>query len=211
MSARSLPWPLLVVTDRHGSERPLADTVTACLTGGARWIWFRDRDMAEAERRRLGARLRDLTRSAGAVLTVGGDVDLAAELEADGVHLSGARLDRIGAARARLGPGALIGLSAHSVAEVARAGAEGADYATLSPIFASASKPGYGPALGPDTIRAAAGTGLPVVALGGVSAEQAAECRSAGATTLAVMGGPMRAADPEAEIRRLLKAWRDAA
>lgn len=204
MSALSLPGPLLVVTDRHGAARPLGDTVAACLDGGARWIWFRDRDLEPGERRRLGATLLGLTRAAGARLTIGGDLDLAADLGADGVHLGGGQHDRVGAARARLGPAALIGVSAHAVAEVARVASNGADYATLSPIFASASKPGYGPALGPAAIRDAAATGLPIVALGGVSAETLDACRAAGAAAIAVMGGLMRAPDPAVATRRLL-------
>ncbi|MEE7478991.1 thiamine phosphate synthase [Methylobacterium hispanicum] len=204
MSALSLPGPLLVVTDRLGSDRSLADTVAACLDGGARWVWFRDRDLDPAERRRLGATLLGLTRAADARLTIGGDLDLAAELGADGVHLGGGQHDRIAAARARLGPAALVGVSAHTRAEVARAAFEGADYATLSPIFASASKPGYGPALGPDAIRDAAATGLPIVALGGVSAETLDACLAAGAKAVAVMGGLMRAPDPAVATRLLL-------
>jgi thiamine-phosphate pyrophosphorylase len=211
LSDRSLPGPLLVVTDRHGSARPLADTVAACLDGGARWIWFRERDLDGSERRRVGLRLRDLTRAAGARLTVGGDPDLAAELGADGVHLGGDQHHRIDAARRRLGSDVLIGVSAHSVAEVARAAAQGSDYATLSPIYPSASKPGYGPALGPAGIRDAAASGMPVVALGGVAAETLDACRAAGAAAVAVMGGLMCAADPAAETRRLITAWRNAA
>lgn len=185
--------------------------MAACLDGGTRWIWFRDRDMEPGERRCLGSRLRDLTWSADAALTIGGDLDLAADLGADGVHLGGDRLDQIRAARARLGPTALIGVSAHTCAEIARAAAEGVDYATLSPIFASASKPGYGPALGPAAIRkAVTRTGLPVVALGGVTSGTLAGCRAAGAVAVAVMGAPMRAADPAAETRRLIRAWQHA-
>lgn len=178
--------------------------MTACLDGGARWIWFRDRDMEAGERRRLGATLLGLTRAAGARLTIGGDLDLAADLGADGVHLGGGQHSQIGAARARLGPAALVGVSAHTCREVARAAADGADYATLSPIFPSASKPGYGPALGPAAIREAAGSELPVVALGGVSAETLDACLAAGAAAVAVMGGLMRAPDPAVATRRLL-------
>ncbi len=167
--------------------------------------------MERGERLRLGTRLRDLTRFAGAMLTVGGDIALAADLGADGVHLGGGQHGRIGAARSRLGPAALVGVSAHTCGEVADAAAEGADYATLSPIFASASKPGYGPALGPAAIREAAGRGMPVVALGGITGVTLGACRAAGAAAAAVMGGPMRAADSAAETRRLIKAWQDAA
>jgi thiamine-phosphate pyrophosphorylase len=119
-------------------------------------------------------------------------VELADEIGADGVHLSANA--PIAAARARLGAGALIGLSAHHEADVARAAAEGADYATLSPIFASASKQGYGPALGAAALARAAAHGLPLLALGGITAERADDCLRAGAAGIATMGDVMRAA-----------------
>jgi thiamine-phosphate pyrophosphorylase len=137
--------PLLLVTDRHGTDRPLAETVRAAVAGGARFVWLRDREL-DAEARRALARH----------LVVGGDPDLATEVGAQGVHLPGsAGIDGIRALREKLGAAALIGFSAHSVAEIAAAEAAGADYATLSPIFPSASKPGYGPALGLEALRAA--------------------------------------------------------
>ncbi|MHB2206818.1 thiamine phosphate synthase [Methylobacterium sp. CM6257] len=205
---RVLPSPLLAVTDRHGHARPLAETVRAILEGGGRWIWFRDRDLEPEARRRLGESVAERVRAAGGVLTVGGDVALARALGADSVHLGGASgPEAIAAARAVLGEVALIGVSAHTPQEAARAAAAGADYVTLSPIYATASKPGYGPALGPDGLAAARESDLPVVALGGIDAERVAECRAAGAAGIALMGGLMRADDPVGVTGVLLKAW----
>ncbi|MCJ2056679.1 thiamine phosphate synthase [Methylobacterium sp. J-048] len=198
----------MAVTDRHGLSRPLGDTVQAILDGGARWIWFRDRDLEPEARRELGTDIAARTRAGGAFLTVGGDVALAQALGADGVHLGGrAGSEAVAAARATLGPDALIGVSAHAPAEVEAAATAGADYVTLSPIYPTASKPGYGPALGPAGIAAARCAGLPVVALGGITADCIPACREAGASGIAVMGGLMRAADPSAAARALLAAW----
>jgi thiamine-phosphate pyrophosphorylase len=78
---------------------------------------------------------------------------------------------------------------------------------TLSPIFLTASKPGYGPAVGLAALAAAARLSPgPVVALGGIGADNIAACLAAGARGIAVMGEIMRAADPEATVRRLLVA-----
>jgi thiamine-phosphate pyrophosphorylase len=95
----------------------------------------------------------------------------------------------------------VVGRSCHSAAELAAAAAEGCDYATLSPIFPSASKPGYGPALGVDALRDAP---LPVYALGGVDPTNARTCVEAGAVGVAVMGYVMRAADPALAVQELL-------
>jgi thiamine-phosphate pyrophosphorylase len=208
----SLPSPLLAVTDRHGHRRPLALTVRSILSGGGRWIWFRDPDLPADERRRLGEAVAAEVRAAGGVLTVGGDVALTAELGAGGVHLGGSSgPDAVARARDRLGVSALIGVSAHAPGEIAALAAAGADYVTLSPIFPTSSKPGYGPALGPAGLSAAEAYGLPVVALGGVEADNVAACRAAGAAGFAVMGGVMRAEDPADVVWRLLKAWTAAA
>ncbi|MCY1645165.1 thiamine phosphate synthase [Methylorubrum sp. SL192] len=189
--------PLLIVTDRHGAARPLTETVRAAVAGGARFVWLRDRDLDRDARRDLAHDLIALLQPAGGRLVVGADVDLAAETGAQGVHLPGsAGIDGIRAARTVLGAGALIGFSAHSIAEIAAAEAAGADYATLSPIFPTASKPGYGPVLGLDSLRAAAAHGVPVFALGGIDRDNARACREAGAAGVAVMGGVMRGSDP---------------
>jgi thiamine-phosphate pyrophosphorylase len=84
----------------------------------------------------------------------------------------------------------------------------GADYVTLSPIFASASKPGYGPALGLAGLAACvAACAGPVIALGGVTAATAPLCLAAGARGVAVMGEVMRADDPRLAVERLLHSF----
>lgn len=205
-SGAALP-PLLAVTDRHGAARPLIETVRAMAGGGGRFVWLRDRDLDRPARAGLARDLIALLRPLGGALVVGGDVELAHETGARGVHLAGSA-GRVGirSAREKLGPAALIGISAHSVPEIGTAAEAGADYATLSPIFPSASKPGYGPALGPEALHAASRFGLPVFALGGIDPGNARACREAGAAGVAVMGGLMRAADPRSETARYLAA-----
>lgn len=195
----------MAVTDRHGHARPLPATVRAALAGGVRWIWFRDRDLPDDQRRRLGEAVAAEVRAADGFLTVGGDPELALTLGANGVHLPGGT--PVAPIRDRLDT-VLLGVSAHSLRDVEAAAAAGADYVTLSPIFPTASKPGYGPALGPESITAACGYGLPIIALGGVGEGTLAACRDAGAAGFAVMGGVMRAEDPTEVVRRLLGEWR---
>ena len=197
-----IPAPLLVVTDRYQAAQPLDQVVEAALGGGARWFWLRDRDLEACERRELAFSLRALTAKFDAHLSIGADVELAADVGADGVHLP-VTAD-VGAARRRLGAGALIGVSAHSILDVRKAAVAGADYVTLSPIFASASKPGYGPALGLAAIGEAARFGIAIVALGGVTAATAKECGDAGAAGIAVMGEIMRAVEAAKETKKIL-------
>jgi thiamine-phosphate pyrophosphorylase len=197
--------PLLVISDRSQARRPLGEIVEAAFRAGCRWFSLREKDLPERERRELLRALVALGHRYGATVTVHDDIKAAIAIGAGGVHLPGG--GDPAAARQRLGPSALIGVSAHSPEEAAAHLAAGADYATLSPIFQTLSKPGYGPALGLDALAAAARLAPgPIVALGGIDEANIAACLAAGARGVAVMGEIMRAADPEDAVRRLLAA-----
>ncbi len=192
--------PLLVITDRHQARTSLEATAARLFAGGCRWLSLREKDLPPADRLDLLRRLVALGAEWRACVTVHDDVAAAAAAGAAGVHLpAGAP---VGEARLVLGPDALIGQSAHNGDEISRAAAEGADYVTLSPIFVTASKPGYGPALGIGVLGE--GWPLPVLALGGVDASNLLLCLGAGATGAALMGGAMRAEDPSAFMAALL-------
>ena len=196
--------PLLVISDRNQARRPLLEVAEAAFAGGCRWFSLREKDLPQVERARLLAALVRLGRGYGATVMAHEDIDAVAAAGAGGVHLPAGGDPR--AARLRL-PGALIGASAHSGPEAASLLCAGADYITVSPVFLTASKPGYGPALGLDGLAAiiAAAAG-PVLALGGIAPDKVAQCRAAGASGIAVMGEAMRAADPRAMVERLVQA-----
>jgi len=202
-----LPARLVVITDRKAATQPLEEVVAAALRGGCRWLSLREKDLGHAERLVLLERIVALAQPFGATISVHGDVEAAAAAGA-GVHLPAGGSPR--QARARLGKRALIGLSMHSADEAARAD-PAADYVTLSPIFASISKPGYGPAIGLQVLAdATAISRLPVVALGGVTAGNLGACLASGAAAGAAMGAVMAAADPEAATAALVRALEDA-
>ena len=194
--------PLLVISDRSQARRSLVEIAEAAFRGGCRWFSLREKDLPAAERRDLLRALVLLGHRFGATVTAHEDIAAVIEVEADGVHLPGGG-DPVAARR--LLPQGLIGVSAHAPDEAAAQLAAGADYVTLSPIFLSASKPGYGPAVGLAALAAAARLSPgPVIALGGIDADNVAACLAAGARGIAVMGEVMRAADPEKTVRDLL-------
>jgi thiamine-phosphate pyrophosphorylase len=199
----ALPSPLLVITDRHQARHSIEAVAEAVAQAGGRWLLFRDKDLEPAERRSFAGRLSAIARRHGMHLSISRDADLAAEFGAS-VHLQSAAA--VGAARQRIGREAIIGVSAHTIGDVKAAAAAGADYVTLSPIFLTASKPGYGPALGTGVITEAAKAGIAIVALGGVTADAARPCIEAGAAGIAVMGEIMRSDDPQGCVCRLLAA-----
>jgi thiamine-phosphate diphosphorylase len=193
---------LLVLTDRRASAghgRDLRATVAAAVAAGAPAIVVRERDLPRAHRAALAAELRALTAATGAWLLIAGDPTLAAEVGADGVHLAG-RDPLV------LAPGMVTGRSCHDAAEVAAARAAGVDLVTLSPVAATPSKPGYGPALGVDGLGALAASAgrAAVYALGGVTPDDVTRWCTHGAHGVAVMGPVMTAADPATVVRRYL-------
>ena len=188
------PDRLLVLTDASQTRgRPLLDVVRAAVHGGARAVVLREKQLSGPARAALGAPIADVVHDAGGTLLAAGALD-DPQFRLDGVHL--AATDPFPRT-----PPAIVGRSCHDAAALRRAAAEGCTYATLSPIFPSASKPGYGPPLGPDALRDAP---LLVFALGGVDPTRALACVDAGARGVAVMGAVMRADDPAAVVRDLL-------
>ncbi|MEK0083409.1 thiamine phosphate synthase [Benzoatithermus flavus] len=203
-----LPDRLLLITDRKLASRPLEQVVAAALAGGCRWVSLRERDLPPSERRRLLVRLLERAASCGACIGVHADLEAAADLRLPALHLP-AGAD-VAAARARLGPKPVIGISTHDPAEIAAAGAAGADYVTFGPVLPSLSKPGHGDSGGLARLGAAtAAAGLPVLALGGITAATAAACRALGAAGVAVVGAVMQADDPAAATRAILHALKE--
>jgi len=178
---------LLVLTDRTMCERPLLDVVAEAVRSGARAVVLREKDLPHDERARVAAHLRSVLDPVDGLLVM-------ASSRGDAVHLSSS--EPLPSPRP-----ALVGRSCHDADEVARAREEGCDYVTVSPVFSSASKPGYGPALGRGGLATLLTGAPPAYALGGVLPEHVASCRAAGAYGVAVMGPVMR--DPQIVSRYL--------
>ncbi len=182
---------LLVVTDRTQAAGPLADVVAEAVDAGARAVLLRDRDLPDDDRAALAADLRAVLDPVGGLLVTAGTGS-----PASAVHLA--------AAEPFPDPRpALVGRSCHSAAELVQARAEGCDWAFLSPVHPTASKPGYGPALGVEGFARLRPLGPPSYALGGVGPDDVPALLAVGAHGVAVMGPVMR--DP-AVVRDYLAA-----
>src|SRR5262249_50605701 len=186
--------PLLLVTDRSQARLPLEDVVERACAGGCRWVSLREKDLPADAQVTLAGKLKPIAQRYGARLTLHGDPDLARAAGLDGVHLS-AQGDTA-AARALLGPHALVGISIHS-AEAAALNPAIVDYAIAGPAFLTASKPGYGPALGPDGLAAICRAArVPIIAIRGIEADNVAAGMAAGAAGNAGMGSVVLADNP---------------
>lgn len=194
---------LYVLTDANlpGGDR-LHTAVEAAIRGGAVMIQYRDKLSSAKQRHRQATQLLDVCQSHGVPLLINDDIELACAIGADGVHI-GKDDPAIGAARTALGAGAIIGVSCYDSLQRAReASAAGADYIAFGSFFRSAVKP--------DAVRAAPGLlrqarnelDLPIVAIGGITADNGAQLLRAGADMLAVITDVIGADDAQAAARR---------
>ena len=178
---------LYAITPEDTDTDRLARKVEAALAGGARLVQYRSKSRHAAARRAQAERLLGVCRRAGAPLIVNDDLELALAIGADGVHL-GREDGDVTAARARLGANRLLGVSCYDRLDLAMAAvAAGADHVAFGSAFASPTKPEAVRA--PTALFAQARTRLPVpiVAIGGITPENAPLVIEAGAHAVAVI------------------------
>jgi thiamine-phosphate pyrophosphorylase len=191
---------LYAVTPDLADTVDLVARVAAALTGGATAIQYRNKTADAALRRAQAVALARVHAARGALFIVNDDAGLAAEVGADGVHV-GEDDGSIVAAREIVGPDRIIGVSCYDdYARAAAAVAAGADYVAFGSFFASTVKPGARRADVALLLRARH-LGVPVVAIGGITAENAVELERAGADAIAVISAVFDAPDVEAAAR----------
>lgn len=177
---------LYAVTPDLADTTELAARVAAAIAGGASAIQYRNKAADRPSRRAQAAALARVHAVHGALLIVNDDADLAAAVDADGVHIGEEDMS-IAAARELVGPDRLVGVSCYDDFARARAAvAAGADYVAFGSFFPSSVKPDARKA-NVDLLTQARSLGVPVVAIGGIDAGNAAGLARAGADAVAVI------------------------
>lgn len=189
-----------LITDQGDN---LLERVSLALRGGVSTLQYRAKDMPFAGRLAEGGELKRLCARFGVMFIVNDDVQLAKELDADGVHLGQDDGD-ITAARALLGSGKIIGTSTHNPEEALRAEREGADYIGFGAMYPTGSKvvahlPGVE---GLESIRCK--VRIPIVAIGGLSVGNSCRVIDAGADALAVISSVLSSPRPDIAAAELL-------
>jgi thiamine-phosphate pyrophosphorylase len=194
--------PLCAIVDAEAAARvgwqPL-DLARAFLDGGARFLQLRAKSMPGAELLETATAIVQLAHARGALVIVNDRADIARLSGADGVHVG---QDDLGpaAVRAIVGPDAVVGLSTHTVEQLEQAVVEPVSYVAIGPVFGTTTKATGYAQVGLDMVRAAArrtgAKGLPLVAIGGITIENAPSVLAAGASSVAVIGGLLATGDP---------------
>ncbi|GIP59649.1 thiamine phosphate synthase [Paenibacillus woosongensis] len=197
----------LVIGSVNCREKPLR-VVEEALSGGATMIQFREKGpgaLTGEAKLALALELQAACRRAGVPFIVNDDVELAARIGADGLHV-GQDDESAGAVRARIG-NRILGVSAHTVKEARTALVHGADYIGVGPVYPTISKDDARPVQGTGMIQdmRAQGIQLPIVGIGGINAERAAEVVRAGADGVAVISAVTQAANVREAARNLLE------
>ncbi len=205
-----------VVSDKHltglyaitdSSQGHIVHKVEQALDGGARIVQYRDKSTDRRKRMADAKELLDLCRRYEATFIINDDVELAAAIGADGVHLGRNDLD-ITKARERLGDTAIIGISCYNRLELATAAQEaGADYAAFGRFFPSSTKPQAVQAEIGLLQEAKKALQIPIVAIGGITPENGASLIAAGADMLAVVHGLFGQQDIRAAAEQFQKLF----
>jgi thiamine-phosphate diphosphorylase len=207
MTDRSSPvrWRLYVITDEQvGRGRSHLQIAEAAILGGADVLQLRDKESSGGRLFRVALQLRKLTREAKVPLIVNDRLDIALAVDADGVHLGQADLPA-SVARNIMGSGRILGVSAETVAEAVAAEKDGADYLGVGPVFdARGTKPDAGEPRGLELIaNVRRRCRIPIVAIGGIDADNARKVLEAGADAAAVISAIAAADDIEEAARRM--------
>ena len=200
-----IDFRLYAITDRHRcAPTPLADVVLELLDAGVTAVQLREKDLDGTALIELARPIAELCRSYGAKLFINTRIQIALEVRAAGVHLP-ADAASVRVVKAQAEDDLCVGCSAHSLDAAQKREMEGADFVTYSPIYPTASKPGYGPAVGVAGLAVLAeAVKLPVFALGGITPDRVDACLAAGAFGVAVMSGVMSLTNAGEQARRYL-------
>lgn len=204
MRGHAFDLGVYLVTDRACcGSRGVEEVVRAAIANGATLVQLRDKSADALPMLALGRSLLALLRPLGIGLIVNDRIDVAQVLDADGVHV-GQQDIPYPDARRLLGPAKIVGVSVGSEAEAREAAARDVDYVGVGPVFATATKPDAGTALGTDeAARLARISGHRAVAIGGIDGANAAPLYAAGFEGVAVISAICAAPDPGAATRRL--------
>ena len=204
MVRQNMDFTLYLVTDRRWlGERTLWDGIEEAILGGVTLVQLREKEISSKEYLELAQRVKEVTDRHGIPLIINDRIDIAMAIDADGVHLGPEDLP-VPLARKLMGNGKIIGSSAASVAEALLFQAQGADYLGVGAVFPTATKQGTEKVGLEDLREIKSAVHIPVVAIGGIRAENAKPVMETGVDGVAVVSAIMAHTDIREAARQLL-------
>lgn len=199
---------LCLVTDRELAKgRVLVDVVAAAVQGGVTMVQLREKNAPTRAFLEDARALKALLAPLNVPLIINDRADIALAVDADGVHV-GQKDMPVEIVRQMVGPGKIIGLSITNHEQIARPDAGQTDYLGLGPLYLQQTKSDAATPLGVEGFRALrAATTKPVVAIGGLKADNSGPVIAAGANGLAVVSGIVSADDPKAAAQAFIKLF----
>lgn len=200
---------MLQFISHYTEQYSYLDSIRMALDGGCRWVQLRMKDTAVDDIRPVALQVQKMCREAGATFIIDDHVELVKELNADGVHLGKSDMP-IAEARALLGKGFIVGGTANTFDDVKMHAAAGADYIGCGPFRFTTTKKGLSPVLGIEGYKSiirsmeAEGMSIPVIAIGGITADDIPAVMQTGVAGVALSGTVLRAEKPVEEMKRLL-------
>ena len=196
---------LYVILDAEMRMEPARVTASKLMDAGVRLLQYRAKKAPARQMLENARELAQLARERGATLIVNDRPDVAYLAGASGVHVGQEDLS-VDEARAVIGPEKLVGISTHNLEQFEEAMKSSADYIAVGPIFATSTKENPDPVVGLEFLRCVRGlTSKPIVAIGGITLERAAEVIEAGADSVAVIRDIVQAADVAQRARQFIE------
>jgi len=197
--------PLYVILDAALLPNDPVEYLKKLMDAGARLFQYRNKTASARELLQASQALNVTARQENATFVVNDRPDIARLAWASGVHVGQEDVE-VSAARAIVGPDALVGVSTHNLQQLAAAAESDADYIAIGPVFETRSKAKADPVVGLDLIRAARKlTAKPIVAIGGITLERAKDVLQAGADSLAVISDIWTSRNPAARVKQYLE------
>ena len=211
MKIKNIDYSIYLVTDRGlACGRSNLEVVTAAVDGGTTVVQLREKDCPTLEFIQQAQSIKAFLRKRNIPLIINDRVDIAQAVKADGVHLGQSDMP-LEMAKGILGNTMIIGISAESIEDAITAEKGGADYLGISPIYATPTKTNTAPALGLEGLREIRkAVSLPLVGIGGLNKDNAADVIRNGADGVAVVSAIVAADDPAAAARELTQVINEA-
>ncbi len=200
-------WGIYVILDSKLAKKPHFEIAREAILGGARVIQLREKHLPRQEVLAIARDLRALTRDYGVTFIINDDADMAAEVDADGLHIGQEDMSP-SVARGIIGPHRILGLSTHTLEQAKKAMEQPVDYIGVGPVFPTRTKENPWPTVGVELIRSVRSqTSHIITAIGGIREEHIPELVEAGAHNIAMIGEIMTAPDIRSKVARLCELY----